>query len=198
MDADCLKADFVKKLSDKVDAEVVRLDQCARDHWEDVASCLGLGALEQPKLYSVMEDQAYVWRSMYVDHLQKWIKVYPPESMLIVPSDSLKEANSFKAVMERFAALLGLPRAGPEVHNELIFKASPASADGNVHENGRSYIGEIPPDVRDAYAHAWPYLNLVLPSRRRSARSLHFVQTFVPSSMRPASELRAVHAIRHR
>ena len=50
--------------------------------------------------------------------------------------------------MERFAALLGIPRAGPEVHNELIFKASPASTNGNVHENGRKYIGEIPPDVR--------------------------------------------------
>ena len=52
-------------------------------------------------------------------------------------------------VMEHFASLLGLPRAGPEVHNELIFKASPASTGGNVHENGRAYVGEIPPDVSE-------------------------------------------------
>jgi len=88
-----------------------------------------------------------VWRSMYVDHLQKWLKVFPPEAMLVVPSESLKEAGSFKTVMERFASLLTLPKAGAEVHNELIFKASPASTDGNVHENGRSYVGEVPSDV---------------------------------------------------
>ena len=86
---------------------------------------------------------------MYVDHLQKWLKVFPPEAMLVVPSESLKEAHSFKTVMERFATLLGLPRAGPEVHAELIFKASPASKDGSVHENGRAYIGEVPPDVSE-------------------------------------------------
>lgn len=69
---------------------------------------------------------------MYVDHLQRWLKVYPPEAMLIVPSESLKEAQSFKQVMERFATLVGLPRAGPQVNNQLIFKASPASTDGKV------------------------------------------------------------------
>ena len=52
-------------------------------------------------------------------------------------------------VMEHFASLLGLPRAGPEVHNELIFKASPASNDESVHENGRSYIGEVPPEATE-------------------------------------------------
>lgn len=84
---------------------------------------------------------------MYVDHLQRWLKVYPPEAMLVVPSESLKEAQSFKQVMERFAALVGLPRAGPQVNNQLIFKASPASTDGKVHENGRTYIAEAPPEL---------------------------------------------------
>ena len=218
---------LVTRLSDKVDAEILRLEQCAKERWEDTASCLGLlmrlaagrecmsaqprlchgpthraacppflaglGGLEQAKLYAAMEDQTYVWRSMYVDHLQRWFKVFPAESMLVctrrasrlvalaphsliaswahhssrprrsqpidtqvVPSESLKEPNSFKAVMERFASLLGLPRAGPEVHNELIFKASPASTDGSVHENGRSYIGEVPPEVRTLEAGASP------------------------------------------
>ena len=136
------------RLSDKVEAEIARLDQCAKD-WEDVASCLGLGGLEQSKLYTVMEDQTFVWRSMYVDHLQRWLKVFSPESMLVVPSESLKEASSFKTVMERFVTLMGLPRGGAEVHNELIFKASPASTGGNVHENGRSYVGEIPADLSE-------------------------------------------------
>ena len=86
---------------------------------------------------------------MYVDHLQKWLKVFPPEAMLIVPSESLKAAATFKTVMERFVTMLGLPRSGPEVHNDLVFKASPASSDGNVHENGRSYVGEITPDLTE-------------------------------------------------
>jgi len=147
LDKDCLRADFVKKLTDKVEAEVTKLDSCASQHWEDTASCLGLGGLEQSKLYSVMEELTFVWRSMYVDHLQKWLKVYPPEAMLVVPSESLKEAKTFQNVMERFASLLGLPRGGPQVNNELIWKASPASTDGHVHENGRSYIAEAPPDL---------------------------------------------------
>ena len=149
LDTSCLKADFVKKLTDRVEAEVARLDGCAKSGYDDVAACLSLGGLEQSKLYSIMEEQTYVWRSMYVDHLQRWLKVYPPEAMLIVPSEALKEANSFKSVMERFASLLDLPRAGPAVKNELIFKASPASTDGHVHENGRTYIAEAPPDLTE-------------------------------------------------
>ena len=35
------------------------------------------------------------------------------------------------------------------MHHDLIFKASPASKDGSVHENGRSYIGEAPADLGD-------------------------------------------------
>lgn len=73
----------LRRLSEKVDAEVSRLDQCAMERWEDIASCLGLGGLEQGKLYAAMEDQAYVWRSMYVDHLERWLKVFNPESMLV-------------------------------------------------------------------------------------------------------------------
>ena len=67
----------------------------------------------------------------------------------MVPSESLKEAPSFSNVMQRFARLLGLPRAGPEVNNKLIFKSSPASTDGHVHENGRTYIAEAPPDLTE-------------------------------------------------
>ena len=34
-------------------------------------------------------------------------------------------------------------------HNDLFFKPSSASTDGKVHENGRTYIGEITPDLTD-------------------------------------------------
>ena len=52
-----------------------------------------------------------------------------------------------KATMSRFASLLGLPDTGPSVHHDLIFKASPASKDGHVHENGRSYIASAPAEL---------------------------------------------------
>lgn len=91
----------------------------------------------------MMEHKTDLWRSMYVDHLRRWLKVYPPHSLLVLPSEDLKAATTFKRAMERFAVLLGLPRAGPEVHAELITKASPASTDGGVHENGRAYVGKI-------------------------------------------------------
>ena len=64
LDAECLKADFVKKLTDRVEAEVRKLDYCARSDYEDVAACLQLGSLEQQRLYAVMEE-AYLWRSMW-------------------------------------------------------------------------------------------------------------------------------------
>ena len=95
-----------------------------------------------------MED-LYIWRSMYVDHLQKWLRVYPPEAMLVVPSEALKEASSFAKVMGRFASLVGIPQAGAEVHADIIYKASPASTDGHVHENGRAYIAEAPPELTE-------------------------------------------------
>jgi len=147
LDPSCLRDDFVAKLTEKVDIEVARLDSCAKSNHDDIVACLGLSGLEQARLYSEMEDKNYIWRSMYVDHLQRWLKVYPPEAMLIVPSEALKEGDSFKKTMERFAALVGLPRVGPQVDNRLIYKASPASADGKVHENGRSYVAEAPPEL---------------------------------------------------
>ena len=42
-------------------------------------------------------------------------QVYPPESMMVVPSESLKAPDSFKKVMEHFAALINLPRGGRQV-----------------------------------------------------------------------------------
>jgi hypothetical protein len=149
LDPECLKTDFVTKLKDKIDYEQGRLENCARSNHEDIASCLGLAGFEQARLYAEMEDRNFIWRSMYVDHVTRWLKVYPADSMLIVPSEALKEANSFKATMERFAALLGLPRAGPQVNNGLIFQGSTAATDGKVHENGRTYIAEAPPDLTE-------------------------------------------------
>jgi hypothetical protein len=92
------------------DAEVARLDGCARSNHDDIVSCLGLTALEQAHLYAEMEDRNFIWRSMYVDHVQRWLKVYPPEAMLIVPSEALKEAESFKKVRGHIDCLHGLPR----------------------------------------------------------------------------------------
>ena len=43
----------------------------------------------------MMEHRTDVWRSMYVDHLRRWLTVYPPESLLVLPSEDLKAAPSF-------------------------------------------------------------------------------------------------------
>lgn len=80
-------------------------------------------------------------------HINRWLRVYSPESMLILASEQLKEAKDLKAVMQRFATWLELPTDGEKVHHDLIFKASPASKDGSVHENGRAYIGEAPAEL---------------------------------------------------
>ena len=106
-----------------------------------------IGELEPGELYQRMEHSSYLWRSMYVDHLKRWLKAYPPSAMLVIPFEALKSAHTLQRTMERFATMLGLPRAGPEVHAELITKASPASTDGSVHENGRAYVGKISPSL---------------------------------------------------
>jgi len=149
LDKECLRQDFTKKLTDEVTSEVERLADCARQNWEDTAACLGVTGLEQARLYAVMEGSTFVWRSMYADHLQRWLKVFPAESLLVIPSEALKEPKTFKHVMDRFASLIGVPANGPDVQNDLIFKSSPASTDGHVHENGRSYIAESPAELTE-------------------------------------------------
>ena len=138
-----------KKLTDKVEDEVKRLGQCAYAGVEDMGACLGINGLDQTRLYAMMEDSLFVYRSMYVEHISRWLKVYPAESIMVVASEHLKEAKDMKAVMLRFANFLQIPGEGKKVHHELIFKASPASQDGSVHENGRAYIGEAPADLGD-------------------------------------------------
>ena len=118
-------------------------------HQDDIVSCLGLSGLEPARLYLEMEDKNFIWRSMYADHLQRWLKVYPPDAMLVVPSEALKEVKSFQSVMERFASLVGLPHTGPTVNSQLMTRASSASTDGKVHENGRAYVAEAPPDLTE-------------------------------------------------
>eukprot|EP00908_Phaeocystis_cordata_P004612 Transcript_1501.p1 GENE.Transcript_1501~~Transcript_1501.p1 ORF type:complete len:653 (+),score=175.84 Transcript_1501:949-2907(+) len=149
LDHTCLANDFKKKLTDKVNAEVDKLNQCAASGWEDLQACLGINGLDQTKLYAIMEDGLFVYRSMYVEHINKWLRVYNPTDILVIASEHLKEAKDMKAVMQRFANFLDIPADGPKVHHELIFKASPASHDGSVHENGRAYIGEAPADLGD-------------------------------------------------
>ena len=149
LDHACLAADFKKKLTDKVEDEVKRLGQCAHAGVEDMGACLGINGLDQTRLYAMMEDSLFVYRSMYVEHISRWLKVYPAESIMVVASEHLKEAKDMKAVMLRFANFLQIPGEGKKVHHELIFKASPASQDGSVHENGRAYIGEAPADLAD-------------------------------------------------
>jgi len=147
LDTECLSADFVTKLTGKIDNELERLGECVRPSVDDPGACLGINGLEQPKLYAMMEDNLFIYRSMYVEHLSKWLKVFSPEAMLVVPSEHMKEAADMKNTMLRFARFLNLPEAGPKVHHDLIFKASPASKDGHVHENGRAYVATVPDDL---------------------------------------------------
>jgi len=149
LDHTCLANDFKKKLTDKVNAEIERLNQCAQSGWEDLQACLGINGLDQTRLYAMMEDQLFVYRSMYVEHISRWLRVYPPEALMVLASEHLKEAKDLKAVMQRFATFMEISTDGGKVHHDLIFKASPASKDGSVHENGRSYIGEAPADLGD-------------------------------------------------
>ena len=47
------------------------IDECARKQpIEPLGGCLGYRTLSQKKLYKALEDHAYVYRSLYAEHLQ--------------------------------------------------------------------------------------------------------------------------------
>jgi hypothetical protein len=53
---DCLRRDFVEKLTSSVTEEIRRLSECARKPGaDDLGACLGINGMEQAKLYSMME-----------------------------------------------------------------------------------------------------------------------------------------------
>ena len=75
---DCLKEDFVNKLSDRLSVEFGQLRTCAHGRHDDLGSCLGASdELDQQQMYALMEDHMFVYRSMYSEHLAKWLKVPP-------------------------------------------------------------------------------------------------------------------------
>ena len=97
-----------------------------------------------------MEDNAFVYRSMYHEHLQHWLKYFPPTQLLVLPSEALFEPQSISAAFGRLARFLGLPPDGPPVHAELLHTASTASTSSAPHENGRAYVADAPADVAAA------------------------------------------------
>ena len=151
MDLECLQADYVAKMRNRTRLEMAEIDACRRRMpGEALGSCLGLGTLGQRKLYKKMEDAAFVYRSMYHDHLQHWLKFLPPAQLLVLPSEALFAQQTIQPAMARLARFLSLPAEGAAVHNELLFTASTASTSSAPHENGREYISDAPRDVAAA------------------------------------------------
>eukprot|EP00965_Chrysotila_dentata_P064815 2148622-Pleurochrysis_carterae.AAC.1 len=99
LDLDCLKSDFVAKLSNRTLREMRELDDCAAKAPEPLAHCLGLHILGQRKLYKKMEDNAYVYRSMYAEHLSTWLRFFPPEQLLVLASEALFDGATIGAAM---------------------------------------------------------------------------------------------------
>jgi hypothetical protein len=154
---DCLRADFAGKLRNRTRSEVGRLEECAKkqEGGDGLGNCLGLRTLSQRKLYKFMEDTAYVYRSIYVEHLQNWLKYYPPSQLLVLPSEALFDGRTRAASMGSFAAFIGLPKDGPAVNDKVLSAPSPAATDGAPHENGREYVVKSAPDDVAIPLRAW-------------------------------------------
>ena len=72
-------ADFIAKLRNRTWTEISEIDACGRlGAVESVSSCLKLSILGQRKLYKRMEDHAFIFRSLYHEHLQQWLRFFPP------------------------------------------------------------------------------------------------------------------------
>ena len=113
LDESCLRDDYVAKLRNRTNAEIKELKECHRTMpTESLGKCLGVNILAQRKLYKKMEDAAFVYRSMYHEHLQHWLKFYAPAQLLVLASESFFEPTTIKPTMQRFARFLGLADAG--------------------------------------------------------------------------------------
>ena len=91
-----------------------------------------------------MEDASYVYRSIYHEHLQNWLRHYEPTQLLVLASEALFDPAGAKAAMDRLKQFLNL--AG-EADESVLSAASPASTTGGAHENGREYVARATPDV---------------------------------------------------
>jgi len=146
LDAACLRADFEAKLRNRTSREVSELDACRRrTPGEPLANCLGLGILGQRKLYKKMEDAAYIYRSLYYEHLRKWLRYFPAEQLLVMASEGVFEPHTIEAAMRRLSRFLKL--SDETAVRSVLFSASPASTSAAPHENGRVYVTEAPDDV---------------------------------------------------
>ena len=168
--AECLRADFVAKLRNRTRHEMSLLDDCTKkagSNGEGLGGCLGLRTLSQRKLYKAMEDGSYIYRSIYVEHLQNWLKFYPPNQLLVLPSEALFDDGTRPPAMAAFATFLGLPSTGPTVDDKVLSTASPAATDGSPHENGREYVvSKAPEDI------AAPLRQWLCPRSRQLAKLL--------------------------
>ena len=117
--------------------------------FEPLGPCLGLSTLPQKKLYKQMEDNSYLYRSLYAEHLRAWMRHYQPSQLLVLASESLFTRQGLEAGMARLARFVGLPAEGPQVVPSVLTSASPASTGASPHENGRDYVisaAELPAD----------------------------------------------------
>ena len=153
---ECLRGDFVAKLHNRTRAEMAKLDDCAKQSGaEGLGGCLGIRTLSQRKLYKQMEDSSYIYRSIYFEHLQGWLKFYPPSQLLVLPSEALFDDHMRLAAMKAFATFLGLAPDGPGVNPKVLSAPSPAATDGSPHENGRDYVVVSAPDDIAASLRQW-------------------------------------------
>ena len=142
---------------------------------------MGLRTLSQRKLYKAMEDGSYIYRSIYVEHLQNWLKFYPPNQLLVLPSEALFDDGTRPPAMAAFATFLGLPSTGPTVDDKVLSTASPAATDGSPHENGREYVvSKAPEDI------AAPLRQWLCPRSRQLAKLLER-HKLVPDLPEPAA-----------
>ena len=79
--------------------------------FEELGSCLGVQGLEQAKLYALMEGALFLYRSMYSEHLAKWLKARP--SSPLTPPSFIAIADRGRAIPHTFNPGSLRSRLGP-------------------------------------------------------------------------------------
>ena len=180
LNVDCLRLDFLAKLRNRTRTEMGAMDECARRQpSEPLGACLGYRTLSQKKLYKALEDHAFLYRTVYAEHLQGWLRYYPPAQLLVFSSEALFGDASRLEAMGMLARFLELPESGPQVDQRVLSSPSPAATDGSPHENGRTYVVDEAPEDVAAPLRAW-----LCPKNQLLARLLERHRLMLPSDER--------------
>ena len=138
-----IKSGWNAQLRETMDEELERIEPCYQQAFSDTGmfnstrlyDCFNLTALDSVTRWHQLEDHSHVYRSVYVDQLEKWIRQYGARNIRIWSSEEFRRDP--ESHMQQLLDWFGFEHS----------KSNLSSLQDQHHT--RKYIADIPPDVRE-------------------------------------------------